>query len=349
MRRTLALCALFSTISAFARAEPNALETEFSFDEVQRNDDVVELRGKYEIRNADANEVDLVGLALKFRFPGTVDVRADDGSVTKSKALPSDWRASCFWSYVEGRYNGTNVCPSITFAVTSQELEVRFVNSIKLCPGCVLRGDGSRTSFAVKHVKYLPFARGVAPLELRGIEQFVDGPPTPARPVFRVCFPKDVDFSFRVSSYPSRQDDVASSSQKTAIMPLGTAGYDAFLRVFIDVTNRQAEDYDMSNVVITFPFDWSIVPDEKRGKVQQTPDDFFIRCHGSGSSLCDVTEVERSRDGFAIRFKNGFALCPGCSLRGSGPQRCAFEVYSPFLFPVDIESVRGASAACAAL
>ena len=105
----------------------------------------------------------------------------------------------------------------------------------------------------------------------------------------------------------------------------------------------------MSNVVITFPFDWSIVPDEKRGQVQQTPDDFFIRCHGSGTSLCDVTEVERSRDGFAIRFKNGFALCPGCSLRGSGPQRCAFEVYSPFLFPVDIESVRGASAACAAL
>ena len=150
-----------------------------------------------------------------------------------------------------------------------------------------------------------------------------------------------------MSSYPSRfAADDESASSDDAVVPLGTAGFDAFLRVFLDVRNRQSFDYDMSSVVIVVPFDWKISPSESSGKIQQTPDDFFARCHGQGTTLCDVAYVLKESSGFQIRFNPGFTLCPGCSLRGKGPQGAAFELYSPFLFPLDIESVRGASAFC---
>lgn len=334
-----------------ARAD---LTTESTFERVERDGtegkvELVELKGKYTIRNDGANDVNLAGQALMLRFPGYVRVKNDDDPAqsTLTRALPRDWIFECFWSYVEGRYNGTNVCPSIDFVVSSNVVEVRFVNTLILCPGCTLRGDSSYTSFVLKHRAYFPIFENGDMLKSMGMRTFFDAPPPPPPRGRRVCFPREVDFSFKVSSYPSRfAADDESASSDDAVVPLGTAGFDAFLRVFLDVRNRQSIDYDMSSVVIDVPFDWKISPSESSGKIQQTPDDFFARCHGQGTTLCDVAYVLKETSGFQIRFNPGFTLCPGCSLRGKGPQGAAFELYSPFLFPLDIESVRGASAFC---
>ena len=113
-----------------ARAD---LTTESTFERVERDGtegkSVVELKGKYKIRNDGANDVNLAGQALMLRFPGYVRVKNDDDPAqsTLTRALPRDWIFECFWSYVEGRYNGTNVCPSIDFVVSSNVVEVRFV------------------------------------------------------------------------------------------------------------------------------------------------------------------------------------------------------------------------------
>jgi len=336
---------------ARARASRTDLTTTSAFDRVERDGELVEMKGRYTIKNEGADDVNLAGRALMLRFPGYVRVKNDDdpSKSTVTKASPRDWNVECFWSYVEGRYNGTNVCPSIEFVVTPRgALEIRFVNTLILCPGCTLRGDSSYTSFALKHRAYFPiFEDGFAMLESMGVEEFVDTPPPP-RP--RVCFPREVDFSFRVTSYPSRFNDdssrVSTASDAVAVAPLGTAGFDAFFRLFFNIRNRQSIDYDMSTVVIDVPFDWKIIPSENSAPIQQTPDDFFARCHGRGTSLCDVTYALKRPSGFQIRFTPGFALCPGCSLRGQGPQGAAYELYSPFLFPLDIASVRGASAFC---
>jgi hypothetical protein len=342
---------LFLLVCCVTRARAD-LKTTSAFERVEREKELVELKAKYTIRNDGANDVNLAGQALMLRFPGYVRVRNDDDpeQSTVTRALPRDWIVECFWSYVEGRYNGTNVCPSIDFVVSSNAVEVRFVNTLILCPGCTLRGDSSYTSFVLKHRAYFPiFDNGFEMLESMGVHDFFDAPPPPPPTRrTRVCFPREVDFSFKVSSYPSRFDESrrVSTASEDAVVPLGTAGFDAFLRVFLDVRNRQSIDFDMSSVVIDVPFDWKISPSESSGKIQQTPDDFFARCHGQGTTLCDVTYVLKESSGFQIRFTPGFALCPGCSLRGKGPQGAAYELYSPFLFPLDIESVRGAAAFC---
>ena len=129
-------------------------------------------QGKYTIRNDGANDVNLAGQALMLRFPGYVRVKNDDDPAqsTVTRALPRDWIFECFWSYVEGRYNGTNVCPSIDFVVSSNAVEVRFVNTLILCPGCTLRGDSSYTSFVLKHRAYFPiFDNGFEMLESMGV------------------------------------------------------------------------------------------------------------------------------------------------------------------------------------
>ena len=142
-----------------ARAD---LTTESTFERVERDGtegkELVELKGQYTIRNDGANDVNLAGQALMLRFPGYVRVKNDDDPAqsTLTRALPRDWIFECFWSYVEGRYNGTNVCPSIDFVVSSNVVEVRFVNTLILCPGCTLRGDSSYTSFVLKHRAYFP-------------------------------------------------------------------------------------------------------------------------------------------------------------------------------------------------
>jgi hypothetical protein len=127
---------------------------------------------------------------------------------------------------------------------------------------------------------------------------------------------------------------------------LGQPGYDAFLRVQLDIKNRGSVDYDMSDVVINLPFDFKINPEVGEDGIAQDPGHFFTRCHGV---VCDYSEmvVSPARDAFQIRFRDGFSLCPGCRLRGSGlDDDVAYEIYSPFLFPLNIESVRGASAYC---
>ena len=205
-----------------ARAD---LKTTSAFERVEREGAIVELKGKYTIRNDGANDVNLAGQALMLRFPGYVRVRNDDDpeQSTVTRALPRDWIVECFWSYVEGRYNGTNVCPSIDFVVSSNAVEVRFVNTLILCPGCTLRGDSSYTSFVLKHRAYFPiFDNGFEMLESMGVHDFFDAPPPPPPTRrTRVCFPREVDFSFKVSSYPSRFDEsrrvsTASSRRRRA-------------------------------------------------------------------------------------------------------------------------------------
>ena len=323
---------------ALAALAAGALVPTFSYD-VRRNGQ--EIIGRYDIVNTGPTDVDLQGLALKVQFPGLVLVKSDDGSTAfMAKALPIDWQATCYWTYVEG--TGTNVCSSIQFVTTAKDFQVRFVDSINLCPGCRIRGDSSLTSFSLRHSKYFPVVFEGDAFKLIGVEPFTSAPPPPSRP--KVCLPPDLDFSISASTYPSRDDNSEDGGELS--LPLGTAGYDAFLRIFINLQNRASVDYDMSDVVIRFPFDWTIVPDPVQGKVQRTREEFVERCHGSGSVLCDVSYMERYEDGFAIRFRDGFSLCPGCSLRGRGHQECAYEISSPFLFPLDGDSLRNVSAAC---
>tara|TARA_B100001758_G_C18351438_1_gene580122 strand:- start:913 stop:1389 length:477 start_codon:yes stop_codon:yes gene_type:complete len=147
--------------------------------------------------------------------------------------------------------------------------------------------------------------------------------------------------------YPSRFDDDESEGDGDGdAPPFGTAGYDAFIRVFLDVRNRQSVPFTMDDIVIRLPFDWSIKPSPDDAKIRQDPDDFFLRCHGETSRLCDFARFSRTEDAVEVTFAPGFSLCPGCTVRGSGPQGAAFELYSPFLFPLDVDSVRGASAFC---
>ena len=323
---------------ALAALAVGALVPTFSY-EVRRNGQ--EIVGRYAITNTGPSDVDLKGLALKVKFPGLVLVQHDDGSASSTaKALASDWQVSCYWTYIEGV--GTNVCQLIEFVTTARDFEARFLDSIKLCPGCRLRGDSSQTSFVLRHSKSFPIVLKDDAFELIGVEPFTNAPPPPSRP--KVCLPPDLDFAISAATYPSR--DGESEDGGALSPPLGTAGYDAFLRIFINLRNRASVDYDMSDVVIRFPFDWTIVPDPVRGKVQRAREEFVERCYGSGTALCDVSYIERYEDGFAIRFRDGFALCPGCSLRGTGHQGCAYELSSPFLFPLDGDSLRDASAAC---
>ena len=77
-----------------ARAD---LTTESTFERVERDGtegkSVVELKGKFRIRNDGANDVNLAGQALMLRFPGYVRVKNDDDPAqsTLTRALPRDW------------------------------------------------------------------------------------------------------------------------------------------------------------------------------------------------------------------------------------------------------------------
>lgn len=331
-----AACGITDAIAARDLFVPDVLRVESTYEGVWRDRRVVELIAKLAITNDGTTEANLEGKMLRLRFPGMVYIDAE------TKAFPSDWDVSvCYWSFVRGRYNGTNVCPGIERRVTADALEVRFLTSLKLCPGCVLRGDSEGRSFVVKHLKYHAIMDDGALLEPLGpvvpISTVVDAPMPRKR---TVCFPADIDFSFKVKSYPSRVDAMTPAVQ------LGSPGYDAFLRIQIDVENRGSVGYDMSDVVINLPFDFKIFPNVGEDGIAQDPEQFFTRCHGQ---VCDYSalSISPARDAFQIRFRDGFALCPGCRLRGSGlGDDIAYEIYSPFLFPLNIESVRGASAYC---
>jgi hypothetical protein len=346
-RALAALAAIAVVLASVARgdARVDALVPTFSWESVWRagTSQPVEIIGKYTIRNAADEDVDLAGLALVLRFPGDVVVTSDDGGYsTNAKALAKDWTFVCLWTFVEGSSDGSNACSNIDFVVKDDgTLEVRFIDAVVLCPGCTLRGDSQYKSFVLKHSSYFGVVRDADDfMEIAGIDAFDDVPPPPP-PKRTVCFPNEVDFSFRVASYPSRFDDAGDSPP-----PFGTAGYDAFVRVFLDVRNRQSVPFTMDDVVIRLPFDWSIKPSPDEAKIRQDPDDFFLRCHGANSLLCDYARFSRAEDAVEVAFAPGFALCPGCAVRGSGPQGAAFELYSPFLFPIDVDSVRGANAFC---
>ena len=338
-----AACGVTDAIAARDLFAPDVLRVESTYEGVWRDGRVVELIAKLTITNDGTTETDLEGKMLRLRFPGTVYI-AGGGFDAETKAFPSDWDVSvCYWSFVRGRYNGTNVCPGIERRVTADALEVRFLTSLKLCPGCVLRGDSEGRSFVVKHDKYHPIIDAGALLQPLGpvvpISTVVDAP----LPRKRTCFPADIDFSFKVKSYPSRVDAMTPTRQA---VQLGSPGYDAFLRIQIDVENRGSVGYDMSDVVINLPFDFKIFPNVGEDGIAQDPEQFFTRCHGQ---VCDYStlSISPARDAFQIRFRDGFALCPGCRLRGLGlGDDIAYEIYSPFLFPLNIESVRGATAYC---
>lgn len=347
--RAVAVIAVLLTRVARGDARVDSLVPTFSWEGVWRQgtSQPVEIVGKYTIRNNGDENVDLAGLALTLRFSGDVVVTSEDGEYS-TNARARDWIFVCFWTFVEGSNDGSNACPNIDFIVKNDgTLEVRFIESVVLCPGCTLRGDSQHKSFVLKHSSYFGVVRDAADfLEIVGVDAYVDVPPPPP-PKRAVCFPSDVDFSFRVMPYPSRFDDDESEGDGDGdAPPFGTAGYDAFIRVFLDVRNRQSVPFTMDNIVIRLPFDWSIKPSPDDAKIRQDPDDFFLRCHGETSRLCDFARFSRTEDAVEVTFAPGFSLCPGCAVRGSGPQGAAFELYSPFLFPLDVDSVRGASAFC---
>ena len=308
-----------------------------------------EIFGKYTIRNDGATDIDLEGQALSLRFPGYVKINGDDAVESVTRARASDWTIGCLWSYVEGRYNGTNVCPSIEFVVNpAGVLEVRFIHSVKLCPGCVLRGDSSYRNFQIKHKRYLQIAvdNEFQMLETIGVGPYFDLPePEPTHKT--VCFPRELDFSFSIAPFPSRFEDDEPHAE-IAPHPLGTPGYDSFLRLKIDMRNRQSIDYDLSDVVIKIPFDWTIVPSPEV-RMRETPDSFVTKCHGGDTSLCVLSRIDSTSEGYEIRFLPGSSLCPGCSLAGRGPEDTAYEIYNVFLFPLDVDSTGGASAYCEAV
>jgi len=320
---------------------PDVLSVQSTYERVTRDGETVELIGKLAITNDGTGEVDLQGKMVRLRFPGLVKI-AGDGFDSQTKAGAADWDTSvCYWSFVRGRYNGTNVCPGIERRITADALEVRFLTGLKLCAGCVLRGDSEGRSFGIKHIKYYPIVVDSSLLQPIGpvvpVSNVVSVAPPPPPRKREVCFPPEVDFSFVVQSFPSRVD---------RSVRLGEPGYDAFLRVKVDIRNRGAVDYDMTNVVINLPFDFTINPNVGGEGIKQDPDQFFTRCYGA---ICDRSKMTLSpaRDAFQIRFREKFNLCPGCKLQGSGlDDEVAFEIYSPFLFPLNIESVRGASAFC---
>ncbi len=347
--RAVAVIAVLLARVARGDARVDSLVPTFSWEGVWRQgtSQPVEIVGKYTIRNNGDENVDLAGLALTLRFPGDVVVTSEDGEYS-TNARARDWIFVCFWTFVEGSNDGSNACPNIDFVVKNDgTLEVRFIESVVLCPGCTLRGDSQHKSFVLKHSSYFGVVRDAADfLEIVGVDAYVDVPPPPP-PKRAVCFPSDVDFSFRVMPYPSRFDDDESEGDGDGdAPPFGTAGYDAFIRVFLDVRNRQSVPFTMDDIVIRLPFDWSIKPSPDDAKIRQDPDDFFLRCHGETSRLCDFARFSRTEDAVEVTFAPGFSLCPGCAVRGSGPQGAAFELYSPFLFPLDVDSVRGASAFC---
>jgi len=325
---------------------PNSIRASADAEIVWRDGTPREIFGKYTLTNDGTTEIDLEGQALSLRFPGYVKIIGDDGVESLTRARTSDWTVGCLWSYVEGRYNGTNVCASIEFVVNpAGVLEVRFIHSVKLCPGCVLRGDSSYRNFQVKHKRYLQIALDdeFRVLEPIGVGPYFDLPePEPMRKT--VCFPRELDFSFSIAPFPSRFED-AEPHAEIAPHPLGTPGYDSFLRLKLDMRNRQSIDYDLSDVVIKIPFDWTIVPSPEV-RMRQTPDSFVTRCHGGDTSLCVLSSVKSTSEGYEIRFAPGSSLCPGCSLAGRGPEDTAYEIYNVFLFPLDVDATAGAYAYC---
>ena len=233
-------------------ARVDSLVPTFSWEGVWRQgtSQPVEIVGKYTIRNNGDENVDLAGLALTLRFPGDVVVTSEDGEYS-TNARARDWIFVCFWTFVEGSNDGSNACPNIDFVVKNDgTLEVRFIESVVLCPGCTLRGDSQHKSFVLKHSSYFGVVRDAADfLEIVGVDAYVDVP-APPPPKRAVCFPSDVDFSFRVCR--TRRDSTTTRAKATATatrrlsVRLGTTPSFASFSTF-EIDNRYPSPWTTSS------------------------------------------------------------------------------------------------------